>query len=452
MLRRPRPGGGRHPPPLAPTVSNFKPRAQWSNSGSTIFLYVNLPGFYRDQIEIKKDERTRSIQIQGQRPLSTHTRARFNEAYRVPESCDMSKLNTSFSHGLLTIEFPAMVKSEKPEKAVQDQGKTVQKPNQEESRGFGLTESILGRKKPTENVGTSQEKTSPMANKEEPKTYKSVVEGKRPVPIGSQEKSAKRVKEGETSPSFRPDERAKEEKVVERKEAAQMGQQMTVKEEETRSKQTNGVNLKNKVLPKEEKLTERKKAGEIGQKKTAQKVKEEGKIGSNLEPKVHAKPDEGNGELGLKLEEKGNIGLGQKKEDKQSKQAVSDLKNKEKVAKIAREVNANGESNHDKNHEKMIGDKASEDCEREIQETVKQKKLEEAMEPRRVDSSNHIMKEESAQGGEDKDKIVKKSSESGPLLVGEESHNISLVNVGAAALVIMGFGAYVFVPLVKMFY
>ncbi|KAF2544411.1 hypothetical protein F2Q68_00032991 [Brassica cretica] len=117
MLRRQRPGGGRHPPPLTPTVSKFKPRAQWNNSGSSIILYVNLPGFYRDQVEIKKDEKTRAIYIQGQRPLSTHTKARFNEVYRVPESCDMTKLNTSFSHGLLTIEFPAVVEGEKTEKA-----------------------------------------------------------------------------------------------------------------------------------------------------------------------------------------------------------------------------------------------------------------------------------------------------------------------------------------------
>lgn len=148
MLRRQRPGGGggRHPPPLAPTVSNFKPRAQWSTLESSMFLNINLPGlffssfletqaladqcffffenfllilfleytgFYMDQIKITKDERARTINIEGQRPLSTQTKARFKEVYRVPESCDMTKLSTSFSHGLLTIEFPLVVESEK---------------------------------------------------------------------------------------------------------------------------------------------------------------------------------------------------------------------------------------------------------------------------------------------------------------------------------------------------
>ncbi|CAA7059921.1 unnamed protein product [Microthlaspi erraticum] len=493
MLKRPRPGGGRHPPPLAPTVSSFKPRAQWSNAGSSIFLYVNLPGFYRDQIEIKKDERTRTIQIQGQRPLSTQTKARFTETYRVPESCDMNKLNTSFSHGLLTIEFPAVVESEKPDKTVQDQGKTVQRPYQEESRGPVLNESSLGRKKPSDEekqVGKSQERSAPVANKEEPKTYKSVVEGKRAAPTGSREKSEQKVKEGETSPSLARKERAKEEKVVERKEAAQMGQQKTghkLKEEDVRSTPTLGGSLKAKVLAKEEKVIERKKDADIGQKKTRQKV-EEGTtrtpiIGGSLEPKVHAKAEKvvdkkGNGETGQKLKEEKHtkpvVGDEARKTEKEiaaTNRAEAGLKTKEKVERIAGDVKGNVKSKQD---EKMIRDKVSEGV---VKERSNQKKVEEAglvketgdlndnpeiVGPRREDSGG----EESTQGGKVREKMVEKipESETGPLLVEEgkkktvmvpspesQKYDFTLINVGVAALVIMGFGAYVFVPLVKLF-
>nr|VDD52979.1 unnamed protein product [Brassica oleracea] len=429
MLRRQRPGGGRHPPPLTPTVSNFKPRAQWNNSGSSIILYVNLPGFYRDQVEIKKDEKTRAIYIQGQRPLSTHTKARFNEVYRVPESCDMTKLNTSFSHGLLTIEFPAVVEGEKTEKAGNDQGKTVQGANNEENSGTGLGGSSLGRKKPSDKekqVGTSQEKAVTMANKEEPITYK------RAVPA-AKVKNEEKVKEGEAS-------------------SAQIGQQKTlqkVKEEEARSTPIIGGRLEAKVLAKEEKEIERKKEADIGQKKTGEKVKEEGStrmptIAGSLEPKVHSKAEKiverkGDGEIGQKLKERVNV-----------------------------------ISKHD---EKMVGYKVSEG---EIQERVEEKKVEEAglvketrdlkgkpevMEPRRVDSD---VNEDLTKGGEDKEE-----SEKGTLLVEEQRktnmdttategrgheeersqiYDTSLVNVGVASLVIMGFGAYVFLPLVKMFY
>ncbi|KAH0944006.1 hypothetical protein HID58_003643 [Brassica napus] len=414
MLRRQRPGGGRHPPPLTPTVSNFKPRAQWNNSGSSIILYVNLPGplisslffylflirpkylvdnnyvrFYRDQVEIKKDDKTRAIYIQGQRPLSTHTKARFNEVYRVPES--------------------------------------------------------LGRKKPSDKekqVGTSQEKAVTMANKEEPITSKSVVEGKRAVPAAKVKKEEK-VKEGEASSS-------------------QIGQQKAlhkVKEEEARSTPIIGGSLEAKVFAKEE--IERKKVGDIGQKKTVQEVKEEGStrrptIDGSLEPKVHAKAEKvverkGDGEIGQKLNGEGKIGLGEKKEQK---------------------------------HDKMVGYKVSEGG---IQERVEEKKVEDAglvketrdlkgkpevMEPRRVDSD---VKEDLTKGGEDREKMLEKSSESekDTLLVeeqrkasmdtpategriqeekGSHKYDTSLVNVGVASLVIMGFGAYVFVPLVKMFY
>ncbi|KAF8106600.1 hypothetical protein N665_0137s0051 [Sinapis alba] len=453
MLRRQRPGGGRHPPPLTPTVSNFKPRAQWNNSGSSILLYVNLPGFYKDQIEIKKDEKTRTIYIQGQRPLSTHTKARFNEVYRVPESCDMTKLNTSFSHGLLTIEFPVVVEGDKTEKAGNDQGTTVQRLDNEESRGSSLSGSSLGRKKPLDKekqVGTIQEKAAPLTSKEEPKTYKSVVEGKRVVPTANQVKAEQKV----ASPSLGSKEHVKQETVVEKKEAVKIGQQKTVqkaKEEEARSASTVDGSLKAKVVTKEEKEIERKK--NIGQ-----KVKEEGKIG-----------------LGEKKEENstkqavGDEAQRTNKEISATNQAKPELKTKEKVERITHEGNGNVISKHDKKDEKMLGYKVSEG---EIQERVEEKKVEEAglvMEPRRVDSD---VKVDLTKGGEEREKIVKKISKSErvTLLVEEERKTImdthategrghesqvydtSLVNVGVASLVIMGFGAYVFVPLVKMFY
>ena len=357
----------------------------------------------------------------------------------------MTKLNTSFSHGLLTIEFPAVVEGEKTEKAENDQGKTVESLDNEENREAGLSGSSLGRKKPSDKekqVGTSQEKAVTMANKEEPITSKSVVEGKRAVPA-AKVKNEEKVKEGEAS-------------------SAQIGQQKTlqkVREEEARSTPIIGGSLEAKVLAKEE--IERKKVGDIGQKKTVQEVKEEGStrrptIDGSLEPKVHAKAEKvverkGDGEIGQKLNGEGKIGLREKKEQKQ---------------------------------DKMVGYKVSEGG---IQERVEEKKVEDAglvketrdlkgkpevMEPRRVDSD---VKEDLTKGGEDREKMLEKSSESekDTLLVeeqrkasmdtpategriqeekGSHKYDTSLVNVGVASLVIMGFGAYVFVPLVKMFY
>ncbi|CAH8339352.1 unnamed protein product [Eruca vesicaria subsp. sativa] len=517
MMRRPRPGGGLHPPPLAPTVSNFKPRAQWSTLESSMFLNVHLPGFYMDQINITKDEKARTIKIEGQRPLSTQTKARFNEVYRVPDSCDMTKLKTSFSHGLLTIEFPVVVENEKAGKVVaNDKGKTVQRPNHEETRGTGVVggrtlrrSNLSGKEK---QVGTtSQEKAaSPKEKKEEPKTYKSVVEGKREVPTARRVKTEQKVKDGVGSK-----EHAKQEKVVEKKESSQMGQQKTVqklKEEEGKGGSTVGGSLKAKVPAQEGKVTERKKDGDVGQKKNEQKVKEDGDtktpaIGGSLEHKVHAKAEKvverkGDGETVQKLKEEGKTGLGEKKEEKHTKpadgdearrtekeisalnQAKPELKTKERVERTTRDVNGDVTT---KNDEKMVGDKVSKG---EIQEEVGEKKVEEAglvketrdtkdnpqvVETIKVDSGGPV-KKESTIGGEDREKMVEKSSgsETVPLLVQgqkestnkeppaaegsglekEESHKygISLVNVGVASLVIMVFGAYVFVPLVKMFY
>ncbi|KAJ0263748.1 SHSP domain-containing protein [Hirschfeldia incana] len=509
MMRRPRPGGGRHPPPLAPTVSNFKPRAQWSTLESSMFLNINLPGFYMDQIRITKDERARTINIEGQRPLSTQTKARFKEVYRVPESCDMTKLKTSFSHGLLTIEFPLVVESEKAGKAANDKGKTVQRPNHEGNRGTGgpdgssVRRSRLSDKE--KQAGTSQEKAAPTAKKEEPKTYKSVVEeGKREVPTAGRVKTEQKVKEGEASSSVRRKEHAKQEKVVEKKEAAQTGQQKTVqkvKEEEARGRPTVNGSLKSKVPAKEEKAVER---------KTEQKVKEKGDtktptIGGSSDHKVHAKAEKVverkvDGEIGKKLKE-GKVGLVQKKEEKHTKPSVADeakttpkevstlnqakpeLKAKERVEITLQDVNGNVTT---KNDEKMVGNKVSKG---DIQEGVREKKVEETgllketrdpkdnpqvLEPTGVDSGGPVNKE-STIGGEDREKMVEKSSgsEKVPLLAEgqtetsvdppaaegsglekQETHKygISLVNVGVASLVIMVFGAYVFVPLVKMFY
>ncbi|KAG7581023.1 Alpha crystallin/Hsp20 domain [Arabidopsis suecica] len=488
IFKRPRPGGGRHPPPLAPTVSSFKPRAQWTNSGSSIFLYVNLPGFYRDQIEIKKDERTRTVQIQGQRPLSAQTKARFNEAYRVPDTCDMTKLSTSFSHGLLTIEFPAIVEGKKQDKAVQDQGKIGERSNQEKSGGPGPNGSTLGPKKPLDEqkqVGTSQEKTTPTLNEEAPKTYKSVVEGKRTVPTGRREKSEPKVKAREAIPSLVGNEPAKDEKVAERKEAAQRGQQkigQKLKEEEAKGTPTLGGSLKPKVQGKEEKLIERKKDDDISQNKTGQKVKEKEisrtpTIDAGVEPKEYAKVVEKkeDGEIGQKLKEEGRINLGQKKEENftkpvvgdearriekkiaQTNQAEPELKTKEGDAKIKLDVDDRLRNKQDEKND-MVGDMVSEG---EIQDGEKQKKIEEASLAKDTgdlkDNNGEVVEPET---GPLLVKERKKKSDIDPPLAvggkgmgGEESrtYDISLVNVGAAALVIMGFGAYVFVPLVKYF-
>lgn len=399
-----------------------------------------------------------------------------------------------------------------------DKGKNVQRPNLEGNRGTGPDGSSMRKSRLSDKenqVGTSQEKAGPTARKEEPKTYKSVLEGKREVPASNRVKNEQKVKEGEASPSLGHKEHAKQEKVVEKKELSQMGQQKTVqklKDEEARGRPTVGGSLKAKVPPaQEEKVTERKKHGDIGQKKTEQKVKEEviaktPTIGGSSEHKVLPKAEKvverkGHGETGQKLKEEGKIALGQKKEENHTKPAVGDeakttekeisalnqalpeLKTKERVEKTSRNVNGNVIT---KNDEKMVGDKVSKG---EIQEGGGEKKVEETglvketrdlkdnpqvLEPTRVDSGSPVNRE-STTGGEDREKMVEKSSgsETVPLLAEgqketkvdpptaegsglerEESHKygVSLVNVGVASLVIMVFGAYVFVPLAKMFY
>lgn len=385
----------------------------------------------------------------------------------------MTKLNTSFSHGLLTIEFPAVVEGEKTEKVGNDQGKTVQRPDNEENRGAGLSGSSLGQKKPLDKekqVGTSQEKAVTMASKEEPKTFKSVVEGKRAVPAANQVKTEQKV----ASPSSGRKERPKQDTVVEKKEAAQIGQQKTVqkaKEEEARSASTVGGSLKAKVVAKEGKEIERKKDGDIGQKKTGENVKDEGStrtptIGGSLEPKVHSK------EKNPTKPAVGDEARRTNKEISATNQAKPELKTKERIERITQDVNGNVISKHDNKDDKLVGYKVSEGG---IQEKVEEKKVEEAglvMESRRVDSD---VKEDLTKGGEDREKMVEKSSKSekDTLLVeeqrktsmdtrategrgheeeGSQKYDTSLVNVGVASLVIMGFGAYVFVPLVKMFY
>ncbi|KAG2318061.1 hypothetical protein Bca52824_021183 [Brassica carinata] len=317
----------------------------------------------------------------------------------------------------------------------------------EENSGTGLGGSSLGRKK-----------VAPVVNKEEPKTYKSVLEGKKAIPAANKVKTEEKVKEGEASSSS-----GRQQKTLQK-----------VKEEEARSTPIIGGSLEAKVLAKEEKEIERKKEADIGQKKTGEKVKEEGTtriptIGGSLERKERVAWER------IKNHTKPVVGDEARRTNKEvsgTNQAKHELKTKERVERIAQDVNGNVISKHDKKDEKMVGYKVSEG---EIQEKVEEKKVKEAglvMQPRRVDSD---VKEETAKGGEDREKMVEKISESekDTLLVeeqrktimdttategrpheeeGSQKYDTSLVNVGVASLVIMGFGAYVFVPLVKMFY
>jgi hypothetical protein len=82
-------------------------------------------GFVKERVDIAFVQDPRILRVNGERPIQDNRWSRFNEAFPVPENCDVDKIEASFRQEILTIIMPKTVIS--PLRPAEE-AKTIQNP------------------------------------------------------------------------------------------------------------------------------------------------------------------------------------------------------------------------------------------------------------------------------------------------------------------------------------
>ncbi|OAY39141.1 inactive protein RESTRICTED TEV MOVEMENT 2 [Manihot esculenta] len=96
---------------------DFKPKSEMKEEAAAHVLLVHLPAaFQREQVKITYERSTRLIRVVGERPIGGNKWSRINEAFPVPQNCDVQKIQAKFENRVFTITMPklAITQPQKP--------------------------------------------------------------------------------------------------------------------------------------------------------------------------------------------------------------------------------------------------------------------------------------------------------------------------------------------------
>ncbi|OMO60162.1 hypothetical protein CCACVL1_24354 [Corchorus capsularis] len=90
----------------APVYDDFIPQWERKEEPGANILIIHLPGFAKEQIGVTYVDSSRTLKVQGEKPLDKNRRSRFNQAFPVPQNSIIEKIQGSFRNGILTITIP----------------------------------------------------------------------------------------------------------------------------------------------------------------------------------------------------------------------------------------------------------------------------------------------------------------------------------------------------------
>lgn len=67
---------------------------------------LDFADFQREQMKITYVDSSRSIRVQGERPVAYNKWSRFNQSFPVPQNCQVNKIQGKFQNGVLIITMP----------------------------------------------------------------------------------------------------------------------------------------------------------------------------------------------------------------------------------------------------------------------------------------------------------------------------------------------------------
>ncbi|GLT50032.1 hypothetical protein SLA2020_235440 [Shorea laevis] len=92
--------------PTAHIYEDFQPKLEQKEEQEAHVLHIHLPDFSREQMRVSYIDSTRTIRVQGERPLGKNKWSRFNRTFLVPENCSVNKIQARIQEGILTITIP----------------------------------------------------------------------------------------------------------------------------------------------------------------------------------------------------------------------------------------------------------------------------------------------------------------------------------------------------------
>ncbi|KAL3349346.1 hypothetical protein AABB24_022466, partial [Solanum stoloniferum] len=109
MATRPRGGGGggnrQSRPAARPVYEDFRPVYERHQDEEAEKLIVYLPGFMKESIRVSTEGKN-IVRVRGERFVGGNTWHRFQEDFQAPDDCNMRGIHAKFENGILIITMP----------------------------------------------------------------------------------------------------------------------------------------------------------------------------------------------------------------------------------------------------------------------------------------------------------------------------------------------------------
>ncbi|KAK4739032.1 hypothetical protein R3W88_002729 [Solanum pinnatisectum] len=109
MTTRPRGGGSRHNrqsrPAAHPVYEDFRPVYERHQDEEAEKLIIYLPGFMKESIRVSTEGKN-TVRVRGERFIGGNTWHRFQEDFQAPDDCNMRGIHAKFENGILIITMP----------------------------------------------------------------------------------------------------------------------------------------------------------------------------------------------------------------------------------------------------------------------------------------------------------------------------------------------------------
>ncbi|XP_040992628.1 inactive protein RESTRICTED TEV MOVEMENT 2 [Juglans microcarpa x Juglans regia] len=111
---------------------DFQPISERKEEAAENIIIIHLPGFTKERIKVAYVNCSRTVTARGERPVVNDRWSRFNQSFPVPENCNTDKIRAKFQHGALSITIPKkIVATVGPAEKSVSQSKNTQKVQEE---------------------------------------------------------------------------------------------------------------------------------------------------------------------------------------------------------------------------------------------------------------------------------------------------------------------------------
>ncbi|KAJ7982491.1 inactive protein RESTRICTED TEV MOVEMENT 2-like [Quillaja saponaria] len=90
---------------------DFQPKSEMKEDNESHIVLLQLPGFEKDMIKIICVHSSHVVRVLGERSIENNKWIHFNQAFPIPDNCDIDKIYGLFKRGILTVKLPKKIVS-----------------------------------------------------------------------------------------------------------------------------------------------------------------------------------------------------------------------------------------------------------------------------------------------------------------------------------------------------